>query len=303
MAGPSGACFAYTSVGASLDERLELVALADRLGFGAVICGEHVALPAGAPSVYMPLSGSDRTEAIGLPRSVYDESSRFPDLFTSMAVMARETQRISLITGIYLAGLRHPLITANAVATLQELAQGRFLLGMGVGWNRGEYEALGGNFEERGQVLDETVDILKAAMRGGRLEYHGRHFSIDPVIPIQGPFQVPLLFGGHSPPALRRAARVGDGWMSSLSNDPNELVQLMRKIDSMREELGTADRPFHHWIKLTTIDPVEIERLRRLGLSRFQLLGDHIWGPRDASFKVRSENMKQLATALGLDRA
>jgi hypothetical protein len=102
---------------------------------------------------------------------------------------------------------------------------------------------------------------------------------------------------------VHRAARIGDGWMSSLSNDPNELVQLTRKIDSLREEMGTADRPFHHWIKLTTIDPVEIERLQRLGLSRFQLLGDHIWGARDTSFKVRSENMKKLSTALGLDRA
>ena len=302
MAEPNRACFAYTAVGASLDERLELVTLADRLGFGAVICGEHVALPAGAPSVYMPKSENDPTKAIGLPRSIYDESSRFPDLFTSMAVMARETQRISLMTGIYLAGLRHPLITANAVATLQDLARGRFQLGMGVGWNQGEYEALGGNFEERGSVLDETVDILKAAMCGGPVEYHGRHFSIDPVIPIHGPFDVPLLFGGHSPPALRRAARVGDGWMSSLSNDVNELVQLTRKIDALRNEMGIADRPFHHWIKLTTIDRVEIERIQRLGLSRFQLLGDHIWGPKDAPFQVRSECLRNLAAALKLEQ-
>jgi alkanesulfonate monooxygenase SsuD/methylene tetrahydromethanopterin reductase-like flavin-dependent oxidoreductase (luciferase family) len=161
---------------------------------------------------------------------------------------------------------------------------------------------LGGNFEERGGVLDETIDILKAAMRGGPLEYHGQHFSIDPVIPMQGPFVVPLLFGGHSPPALRRAARVGDGWMSSLSNDVNELVQFTRKIDALREAMGTADRPFHHWIKLTTADPVEIERLQRLGLSRFQLLGDHIWGPKDASFQVRSECLRKLAAALNLEQ-
>jgi probable F420-dependent oxidoreductase len=302
MAKLDRACFACTSTGPNLEERMELAVLADRLGFGAMILGEHIVLPAGAPSVYMPNAGSDPTKAVGLPRSVYDRTSIFTDLVATIGAMAYATQRIKLVTGIYLATLRHPLMTASSVATLQELAKGRFHLGVGVGWNQGEYEALGGNFAERGSVLDETIDIIKAAMHGGPIEYHGRHYSFEPVTLTQDPFTAPILFGGHSTPALRRAARVGDGWMSSLSNDVNELVELTRKIDALRAEMGTADRPFQHWIKLMTIDPTEIERLQRLGIHHFQLLGEPIWGPKDASFKDRAQRMREVATALRLDQ-
>jgi len=149
-------------------------------------------------------------------------------------------------------------------------------------------------------VLDETVEILKAAMQGGPVEYHGKHYAFDPMLVSSSPFHTPILFGGHSAPALRRAARIGDGWVSSLSNDIDELVQLSRTIDTLREQMGTADRPFAHWIKLNTIDPLEIERLRSLGVKRFQLVGEQVWGPRNATFEVRSRRMHDLAAALGL---
>jgi probable F420-dependent oxidoreductase len=232
---------------------------------------------------------------------VYDESIRFFDIMALMGAVARETKRISLISAVYLATLRHPLMTALSMATLDELSNGRFMLGVGAGWNKAEFKALGADFEQRGSILDETLDVLKLAMRGGPIEHFGRHYAFAPVQVSKRPINVPILIGGHSAPALRRAARVGDGWMSSLSNDLDELVQMTKRIDVLREEMGTADRPFQHWIKLTRIDLTEIQDLRRRGIKQFQLVGEQIWGPRDAPFSVRRDRMRSAAAALKLD--
>lgn len=302
MDGLKRARFGYTVFDLTIDEQIELAVLAEELGFDAAWFGEHIVLPYGAQSVYSPDADDDPTRAAGLPRSIYDENTRLYDLIALTAAVARETERIAIITGVYLATLRHPLMTARSIATLDELSRGRFQLGVGAGWNRGEIEALGGDFEARGSILDETIDILKAAMRGGPFEYHGRHYDFGPVLVSQRAFEVPILFGGHSPPALRRAARVGDGWVSSISNDADELLQLTASIDALREEMGTTDRPFHHWIKVNTADRTEIERLQHLGVERFVLYGDQIWGPGEVSFKTRCRRLKEVAAALDLGK-
>jgi probable F420-dependent oxidoreductase len=235
-----------------------------------------------------------------VPKSIYDEDTRLYDLVALTAAVARETSRIAINTGVYLATLRHPLMTARTIATLDELSRGRFQLGVGVGWNQGEIEALGGDFANRGAILDETIDILRIGMRGGPFEFHGRHFDFGPVQVSQRPFNVPILIGGHSAPALRRAARVGDGWTSSISNNPDELVGLTRRIDALREEFGTADRPFRHWIKMNTVDPAEIDRLRGFGINDFILYGEGLWGPGEVPFRTRCERLRKAAQALGI---
>ena len=306
MAKHSPGQFGYSIFSKTIEEQIELSILADQLGFSAVLAGEHIALPTGAPSVYQPHAtgvGADHpTKSAGLPKSIYDEESRFWDLTALIAAMARETKRISLITAIYLAGLRHPLITASAMATLHELSHGRFQLGLGAGWNKEEYEAVGGDFEARGRILDETVDVLRAAMQGGAFEHHGPAYSFGPVRLPQNPGIVPILFGGHSAPAMRRAARVGDGWISSLYNDVTELMRFVDFIESNRKAMGTTDRPFHYWVKLTRIDRALIEELQKLGIYRLQLIGEEIWGPRNATFQLRAERMRKIAAQLGLDR-
>jgi probable F420-dependent oxidoreductase len=295
--------FGYTVFNLTVDEQIELAALADELGFDAAWFGEHIVLPHGSQSVYSPPgTQDDPTRGAGVPKSIYDEHTRLYDLVALTAAVARETKRIAIVTGVYLATLRHPLMTARSIATLDELSRGRFQLGVGVGWNRGEIEALGGDFENRGSILDETVEILRMAMRGGPFAFHGRHFDFGPMLISQRPFSVPLLFGGHSAPALRRAARVGDGWTSSISNNPDGLVRLTRRIDALREEFGTADRPFRHWIKTNTADPADIDRLSGLGVQDFILYGERLWGPGEVSFRTRCERLRQVARAFGLDR-
>jgi probable F420-dependent oxidoreductase len=302
MSSSERARFGYTVFNLTIDEQIELAVLAEELGFDAAWFGEHIVLPSGAPSIYLPNASRDPTEATSLPRSIYDENTKLYDVIALTAAVGRETRRISIVTGIYLATLRHPLMTARAIATLDELTRGRFQLGVGAGWNKEEFDALAGEFEDRGSILDETIDVLRAAMRGGPFEHHGRHFSFDPVLVSQRAFDVPILFGGHSAPALRRAARVGDGWYSSISNDIDEIVQLTRRIDALRDEAGSGDRTFHHWIKVNTSDPTEIARLRRMGVDCFVLYGNRVWGAGNVPFATRCLRLREVAAALDVGR-
>lgn len=299
---PARARFGYTVFNLTIDEQIELAVLAEQLGFNAAWFGEHIVMPYGVTSIYSHDEDKDPTKATNLPRSIYDVDTRLYDLIALTAAAARATERIKIITGIYLATLRHPLMTARSIATLNELSKGRFQLGVGAGWNQAEIEILGGSFADRGGILDEVVEILRLAMRGGPFEYHGRHFDFGPVQVSQLPFTVPILFGGHSAPALRRTARLGDGWVSSISNDPDGLLAVARKIDALRDEMGTANRPFDHWIKVNTHDRGEIDRLQNLGARNFVVYGDQLWGPGEVPFETRRERLRQVAEALGISR-
>ena len=302
MTGQDRPRFGYTVFDLTIAEQIELAVLAEELGFDAAWFGEHIVLPHGARSVYTPDLTKDATQSAGLPRSIYDEDTKLYDLVALTAAVAQATSTIAIVTGVYLATLRHPLMTARMAATLDELSRGRFQLGVGVGWNQGEMEALGGDFVHRGAILDETIAILRLAMRGGPFEYHGHHFDFGPMLVSQKPFDVPILFGGHSAPALRRAALVGDGWVSSISNDAAELLEFPERIDALRRENGRDDRPFAHWIKVNSDDPAEIDRLRRLGATHFVLYGERLWGPGKPDFATRRRRLREVAALFGIGR-
>lgn len=295
--------FGYTVFNLTIAEQIELAVTADELGYDAAWFGEHIVMPVAAPSIYMPNANIDPTKATDLPRSIYDADTRLYDLMVLLGAVAQATQRIAIITGIYLPPFRHPLITARSVATLDELSEGRFQFGLGAGWNKAEFDVLGGNFPARGELLDETVEVLGKAMAGGAFEHHGKHYSFDTVQVSAKPFRVPVLFGGHSPAAMRRAARVGDGWVSSISNDLEEVLSYRDRIDAMRQEMGSADRPFAHWIKVNSVDPAEIVRLQARGVDRIVLYGNVFWGGADLAFKDRLKRLKEVAEILSISKS
>src|SRR5262245_54813829 len=135
--------FGYTVFNLTIEQQIELAVRADELGYDAAWFGEHIVMPAGEASVYMPNAKADPTQSTSLPRSIYDADTRLYDLLVLLGAVAQATTRLSIITGIYLAPFRHPLMTARAVASLDELSRGRFQLGLGAGWNKDELEAVG----------------------------------------------------------------------------------------------------------------------------------------------------------------
>ena len=179
---------------------------AETLGFESVWVPEHLVFPTEIRSRY-PYS----------PDGVPPVRPEWPHLDPLMILMhvASVTTHLRLGTNIYLLPLRHPLVTARLAVSLDVLSGGRLTLGVGIGWLKEEFEAVGIEFASRGARTRECVRALRALWTMPQPEFHGRFFSFGPVYfepkPIQKPHP-PLVFGGETPRALERAAAVGDGW-------------------------------------------------------------------------------------------
>jgi alkanesulfonate monooxygenase SsuD/methylene tetrahydromethanopterin reductase-like flavin-dependent oxidoreductase (luciferase family) len=177
---------------------------------------------------------------------------------------------------MYILPLRHPLITARAACTLHAASRGRFVLGLGAGWLREEFEALDVPFDERSGRFTETIDILRRAWAGGPFEHRGSHFSFGPVQVASDPVKVPLVFGGNGPRALRRAAVLGDGWFSSGTPTFDEARRLRDQLYAIRAEHGVTG-PFSCHVRVEGFDPSLVARYADEGIDNIVFWADQIW--------------------------
>jgi probable F420-dependent oxidoreductase len=163
-----------------------------------------------------------------------------PDPLEVLAHLAATTERLMLGTCVVIAPLHSPAVLAKRVATLDLLSGGRFLLGLGIGWQREEYAAVGVPFERRGERLEECIDAMRALWKDDRATYEGRTVTFRDVHltvrPTAG--QVPILLGGNSEPVIRRAGRMADGWFP-YTIGPDELA---RGADVLRRSAEAAGR-------------------------------------------------------------
>lgn len=143
------------------------------------------------------------------------------DPFVALGHAAAVTSRIRLVTYLSVLAYRNPLLLGKAAATVDLLSEGRFVLGVGAGYQRGEFRALGVDFEERNELFDEALDVLPRFWSGEPLTYAGRHFEAREVICLPRPVQqpVPIWIGGNSRLSMRRVAERAQGWMPMLSNE------------------------------------------------------------------------------------
>jgi probable F420-dependent oxidoreductase len=180
---------------AGVDEIVELACAADRLGFFYLGVCDHVAIPRG------------RAHAMG---------TTWYDLMTTLGFLAGITTRIRLLTHVMVLPARHPLQAAKAIATLDTLSRGRAILGVGAGHVPEELALAGTDFAARGRVLDESIDVLRAAMAEEFPAYDGDHVEVGDLGIAPRPVQAggpPIWVGGSSSAALRRAGQRGDGWI------------------------------------------------------------------------------------------
>ena len=177
----------------------------DALGYESVWLPEHLVLPALMEG--SPFAGEDHPP-VPPTTPVFDACGY-------LCSLAARTTNIRLGTYVYLLGIRHPFITARAFCTLDVVSNGRAEVGVGAGWLETEWQAIGWDFKTRGRRLDEAIDVCRRLWSEERVEHRGEFFSFDPVAfepkPVQQP--LPVLIGGESAPALRRAEERGDGWL------------------------------------------------------------------------------------------
>lgn len=234
--------------------------LVEEMGFESLWAVDHVVMCPGYESRY-PYSADGR--------SPFHEDVVQPDPLIWLTWVAASTRRIRLATGILILPLRNPVVLAKEVASLDRLAGGRLMLGIGVGWVREEAEAVGATFEDRGHRCDEAVEAMRALWREPVSSYAGRSVRFDQVVSRPKPIDaqgVPIVVGGHSEAAARRAGRLGDGFypLGVQGDELDALLGVMR--ESAREHDRDPDR-----IEVTTVgslDPRSCEPLKRQGVHR-----------------------------------
>jgi len=235
------------------DQLVEIARGAESAGFEGALLSEHLFVPDAYAARY-PYSEGGKPD--------FDARSPFPDPWVTMTAMAAGTSRLRFATMVYILPLHHPLEVAKAVGTASLFSGGRIVLGAGSGWMREEFEVLGVDFATRGKRFDECIEILRRVWRGGMVEYHGEIFSFDRLqMSPTPPHPIPIYIGGASKPALRRAARIGDGWLGA-GNTPEQAEEILVELRRLREEAGRSAEPFDAIVPLVT--PPDLDTLRRL---------------------------------------
>ena len=174
-------------------------------------------------------------------RTIYPASMPILEALMLLANVAAVTDRVTLATEVLVLPQRQPVLVAKQLSTLDTLSGGRVRLGIGVGWQDSEYDALEEDFANRGKRMDEAIDLLRAYWAGGTIEFLGEHYrshdmGMEPVSP-QGA-SIPIWIGGDSPAALRRTAQKGDGWMASGVSDERALACIAEIRRRAEEDFG-----------------------------------------------------------------
>jgi probable F420-dependent oxidoreductase len=201
---------------------------AEELGFESIWYAEHPILPVHSDSQF-PSGGP-------IPESY----AHFTDPYIALARASGATTTIKLATGITLVPERNPLLLAKEVASLDRFSGGRFLFGIGAGWNREETEIMGGDFDHRWTQVREAVAVMKELWTKEEAEFHGRYYNFPPVKcnpkPVQQPHP-PVILGGLAKNVLRRVATWGDGWMPNRIT-PSEVEKGRTILDTLAAEMG-----------------------------------------------------------------
>jgi probable F420-dependent oxidoreductase len=213
---------------------------AEDLGFDSVWVSDHVVLPRRVESFYPYAPDGVAT---------FQAGQDYYDALATLNFLAACTQRVRLGTHVLIIPYRPAVLTAKMLATLDTLSEGRVILGTGVGWMKEEFEALGlDTFEERGAVTNEYLRLFKELWTEDDVDFQGQYVQISGVgfdpKPVQKPHP-PIWVGGHTNPAIRRAAQLGDGWMPIGLRPPAilEPEEMAGKIARLRTLTRRAGRP------------------------------------------------------------
>jgi probable F420-dependent oxidoreductase len=211
----------------------EVAKTAEELGYHSVFLADHVLVPRGLQSTY-PYTADG-----SFP---YAPEKDWLDPLVALGYLAGQTRTIRIGTSIIVVPMRHPIVTAKQIATADFLSGGRVIFGAGVGWMAEEFTLLGASFHDRGRRMDEYLRLMKVLWTQDNPHFEGEYFQISNCgfapKPVQKP-HVPLWVGGESRAALRRAARLGDGWHSAGTS----LADLPHKLQILRQALDEVGRP------------------------------------------------------------
>jgi probable F420-dependent oxidoreductase len=229
-----------------------IASMLDEAGFHGIVTSDHMIYPRELSSPY-PDSDS------GKPGWAPDTA--WPDAWVLTGAMAAVTRRLRFSNAIYVAPARPLLEVARLVAAAADISGGRVGLAAGIGWMREEFELMGQDFTNRGKRLDEMIPALRELWKGGWVSWSGEYYQVpEMMLEPHPPAPVPISVGGESEAALRRAARLCDGWVG-YAYAWDEAVGYVQRLQALRREYGRENEPFD--ILLALLEPPSVDLYRR----------------------------------------
>jgi probable F420-dependent oxidoreductase len=230
---------------------IPLAQAAEDAGFTSFSVPDSICFPKESDTKYPYNQDGNRDFLDGKP---------FIDPFVLMAALGASTTRLRFSTFVIKLPIRHPVLAAKQASSVAYLTRNRVTLGVGLSPWPEDYQVTGTEWKQRGARLDEMIEILRGLCTGEFFEYHGRFYDIPAIKINPVPDSMPILLGGHADAALRRAARLCDGWMHGGGKD--DLDTLLSSLARHRKQEGTANRPFE--IHVISMDAYSVDGVRRL---------------------------------------
>jgi len=250
---------AYAEAMCDPTQYIPLAQAAEEVGFDAFVIPDSVAYPEHSDSKYPYTPDGNREFLDGAP---------FVDPFVLTATLAAATKTLRFHTFVVKLPIRHPVLVAKQAMSVAVMSGNRFSLGVGLSPWPEDYDICDVPWKARGKRMNEMMEMIRGLSGGEFFDYEGDAFQLQSIKMSPAPSEpIPLLVGGHSEAALRRAVALGDGWMHA-GGDQQELEKMIGKIDALRKELGVESRPFEiHAASYLALTPDGLRQLEDLGVT------------------------------------
>jgi probable F420-dependent oxidoreductase len=236
---------------------LPLAIAAEEAGYTSYVIPDSICYPKASDTQYPYTEDGERQFLEGRP---------FIEPFSLIPAMGAVTKRLRFVTFVVKLPIRQPVLVAKSATSVAVLTNNRFAFGVGLSPWPEDFQVCGQEWKTRGKRMDEMIEIIRGLSKGDFFEYHGKHYDIPAIKMCPVPTQpIPILIGGHTEPALRRAARLGDGWVQA-GRDPFE--PMIKRLTELRKEYGREREPFEiHVISFEGFSVDEVHRLEDVGVT------------------------------------
>ncbi|MFF3666072.1 TIGR03619 family F420-dependent LLM class oxidoreductase [Microtetraspora malaysiensis] len=284
--------FTYAEAMTDPSYYLPLAQAAEAAGYASFTVADSLVYPKESATSYPYTSDGDRQ---------FLEDKSFIETFILVAALGAATSTIRFTPFVLKLPVRPPVLVAKQASSIAYLTGNRLTLGVGLSPWPEDFAVMGVPWARRGKRMDEAIEVVRGLTSGDYFEYHGEFYDLPPVKMSPAPTEpIPILVGGHSEAALRRAARLGDGWMHG-GGDAEELDALLARLAALRAEEGTADRPFEiHAISYDAYHADGVKRLADKGVTDL-IVGfrsPYIKGPDTEPLARKIEHLERFAESV-----
>jgi len=236
-----------------VNQYVELAKAAEEVGFDSIALPDSIFFMEKQSAAYPYTPDGAR---------MWDENTEWVDPLIATGAMGAVTSKLRFYTNVMKLGSRNPVLLARQVGSVANLTNNRFGFGVGIGWAPEEFEWCGQPYAKRGKRVDEMIEVIKLILGGGMVEFHGEFYDFDRLQMSPAPTEaVPIYVGGHTEAALKRAARIGDGWSSAMLTC-EQIAEFITKLKGLLAENGRADDPFEY--QVVCIDKFDVDGHREL---------------------------------------